>query len=415
MRILLLHNFYGSSAPSGENRVVLEERDLLRDAGHQVIEHFADSDTVRGRGLLTSLRTALQVPWNRSARSRLRRRIQQLQPDILHVHNVFPLFSPAIFGAAAGSPTAVVHTLHNYRAFCPAALLLRDGRICTDCMDRHSVLPALRHGCYRNSRLSTLPLAACVALNRRLDTYSRHVQAFIALTGFQQAQLGKAGLPLDRIFVKPNCLPSMVLPLPWSQRDPKCIFVGRISREKGVQVLLDAWALWGAAAPRLDIVGDGPDLAALRGSLPPALAGRISFCGRKSPAETQELLSRARLLIMPSICYEGFPLVFREAVAYGVPAVASRIGALPELIETRALGRLFDAGDSPGLHQVVSACWNDDAALRAMSGAAIAESRSSYSPQANLAALQSIYARALASKQRILRAPGSECPIDATR
>jgi glycosyltransferase involved in cell wall biosynthesis len=399
MRILLVHNFYGSSAPSGENRVVLEERDLLREAGHEIIEHFAYSDTVRDRGLLPLLKTALQVPWNHAARRRLARRVREVQPDIVHVHNVFPLFSPAIFGAAAGGRAAVIHTLHNYRVFCPGALLLRDNRVCTDCVERRSVIPALEHGCYRRSRLATAPLAACVALHRALGTYQRHVDAFIALTEFQKEQLSKAGLPPERIFVKANCLPSMVEPVPWEQREEKCVFVGRISREKGVRVLLDAWAAWGPSAPQLQIIGDGPELEELRSAAPTRVAGRISFCGQKSPEDTQALLSRARVLIMPSICYEGFPLVFREAVGYGVPVIASRIGALPELVEAHGSGRLFEAGNAQSLQQVLSSLWRDDSALRAISTAASAEARARYSPQANLAAFDAIYGLALERKK----------------
>ncbi len=415
MRILLVHNFYGSSAPSGENRVVLEERDLLREAGHEVVEHFAYSDTVRDRGLLPLLRTAALVPWNRAARSRIARRIREVQPDIVHIHNVFPLFSPAIFGAAATGRAAVVHTLHNYRAFCPGALVLRDNRVCTDCVDRRSILPALRHGCYRKSRLATAPLAACVALHRALDTYRRHVDAFIALTEFQKEQMSKAGLPPERIFVKPNCLPSTVEPVPWEQREAKCVFVGRISREKGVRVLMDAWAAWGPSAPQLQIIGDGPELEELRSSVPAPIAGRVTFCGQKSPGDTQALLSRARVLIMPSIWYEGFPLVFREAVGYGVPVIASRIGALPELVEARGAGRLFEAGNAHGLQQAVSSLWEDDATLKVMSAAAANQARKHYSPQANLAVVQSVYTHALEHKSERLRVPKTGCPINATR
>jgi glycosyltransferase involved in cell wall biosynthesis len=413
MRILLVHNFYGSSAPSGENRVVLEERDMLRAAGHEVIEHFAYSDAVRDRGLLRLLKTAVRVPWNQDERARLRRRVQELQPEIVHIHNVFPLFSPAIFGAAAGNSAAVVHTLHNYRAFCPSALVLRDNKICTDCIDRESTLPALRYGCYRDSRLATAPLAACVSLHRRLGTYRNHVDAFIAFTEFQKSQLCRAGFPQERIHVKPNCLPSKVKPVPWEQREQKCVFVGRISREKGVDVLLDAWSKWGDSAPQLEIVGGGPELDELRRCLPGTLAGRVSFRGSLSSDETQHLLSRAKLLVIPSVWYEGFPLVFREATGYGVPVAASRIGALTELIGTRGVGRLFEPGDPESLFRLVSSFWRDDAALRQASDAAICEASDRYSPRTNLAALQSVYTRAVDSKKQRLHTKGGECRSNA--
>jgi len=197
MRILLLHNFYGSSAPSGENRVVMDERQLLRSAGHEVAEHFAYSDTIRDRGLLPVIGAGLFVPWNPWTRKEVRALIRRLDPDVMHVHNVFPLLSPSIFGAASGTRTAVVNTLHNYRTVCPAAVPLRNGLACTECIETGSVKPALRYGCYRNSRAATIPLAAGVALHRGLGTYVRDVDAFIALTRFQKSVLVRVrGNPL---------------------------------------------------------------------------------------------------------------------------------------------------------------------------------------------------------------------------
>src|SRR5258707_270946 len=133
MRVLLVHNFYGSSAPSGENRVVLEERDLLHAAGYEVSEHFTHSDTVRDHGILPMIGAGLFTAWNPKALAKLRRRVTEVDPDVMHVHNVFPLLSPAIFGAAAGTRTAVVNTLHNYRTVCPKAMPMREGAVCTSC------------------------------------------------------------------------------------------------------------------------------------------------------------------------------------------------------------------------------------------------------------------------------------------
>ena len=399
MRILLVHNFYGSSAPSGENRAVLEERDLLRAAGHEVVEYFTYSDAIRDRGVLPVLGAAMFVPWNSAQRKALRRLVLEIRPDVMHVHNVFPLLSPAIFGAASGVPTAVVNTLHNYRTVCPASLPLRNGRACTDCIEARSVRPALRHGCYRNSRLATLPLAASVAIHRRAQTYVRYVDAFIALTNFQKSVLAQGGLPKQHIYVKPNCYPETPQPVPWDERDDKAVFIGRISAEKGVDTLVEAWRRLGAAAPKLEIIGDGPEADRLQRSTANGCRERVIFVGRKAVDETRAHLSRAKLLIVPSTWFEAFPLVVCEAFAFGVPVAASQFGTFEEIVESPGAGRLFTAGDPANLFQTIAALWRDQAGLKQMGRLAYDEFVRKYSAQKNVETLQAIYESALETKR----------------
>jgi glycosyltransferase involved in cell wall biosynthesis len=402
MRILLVHNFYGSSAPSGENSVVLEEAALLRAAGHEVIEHFTYSDSLLGCGRLRILQLGASVPWNPSALARLRQAVRRHDPDVMHVHNVFPLLSPAAFYAASRARTAVVATLHNYRTACANPAFMRDSRVCTECLDRQSTLPALRHGCYKDSHVASIPLASCIALHRRLRTYARCLDACIALTGFQRDLLVRAGLPAARIAVKPNCMPHAVPCLPMSSRERKAVFIGRLSAEKGTDVLLKAWDLWGAAAPALEVIGGGPDFESLRASAPHS-ASNIVFRGRLSREETFAALSRARMIVMPSLCFEAFPLAMRDALAFGVPVAASSLGAFRELIELNGAGRLFTPGDPASLLAEVSALWNDPAALNSMSLAARAAFEARYTPDANLTALTAIYTQAIAEKGRFLQ------------
>jgi len=401
MRILLVHNLYGSAAPSGENSVVLEERDLLRSAGHEVMEHFTYSDTVRDHGVVALIRAGLSVPWNQRALRQVRRLIVEFAPHVMHVHNVFPLLSPAVFAAAAGSGTAVVNTLHNYRPLCANALLLRRGTTCTECLDSRSVLPALRFGCYRGSGLATVPLAISVALHRRLGTYHKHVDAFIVFTEFQKTLLARAGFPERNIHVRPNCLPSSTSHVPWDEREEKCVFIGRASPEKGLSSLIQAWALWGSAAPRLEVIGSGPELEALTRDVPSAVADRISFLGARPPQETQILLSRARLLIIPSTCYEAFPLVLRDALGHGVPVAASRLGALEELIGPGSYGWLFAPGDPKDLQRVVASLWRAPDELQRMSLAERRAAETAYSPGLGSARLQSIYRLSIEHRQHV--------------
>ena len=178
------------------------------------------------------------------------------KPDVVHVHNTFPLISPAIF-RSIGSMAARVLTLHNYRLSCPAAIPVRDGSVCTECINRQSIIPSLRYGCYRNSRLATLPLALNVALHRALSTWSHQVDAFIALTEFQKKLMVKAGLPPDLVHIKPNFYPGKPNTVPWIERKRRVVFAGRLTPEKGVESLVRAWISWGPSAPELRIVGDG--------------------------------------------------------------------------------------------------------------------------------------------------------------
>jgi glycosyltransferase involved in cell wall biosynthesis len=403
MRILLVHNFYGSSAPSGENSVVLNERDLLRTAGHEVAEYFTYSDAVRDRGLLPIVGAALFVPWNSAERTKIRRLVLKLEPDVMHVHNVFPLLSPAVFNAASHTRTAVVNTLHNYRTLCSAGSPARNGITCTLCLESRSVWPALWHGCYRNSRLATIPVAASVALHRRLRTYVRHVDAFITLTQFQKSLLAHSGLPERHMYVKPNCYPSVPDLVPWHERAHKAVFIGRMSAEKGVDTLVEAWLRWGAAAPKLEIIGTGPELERVRRAVAASSAGRIVFMGQKSPEETRASLSRARLLILPSEWFEGFPLVLTEAFAFGVPVAASRLGTFEELVESRGVGRLFSPRNPENLQATVAALWRDDAALAQMSRLAHQEFETRYSAEKSVEALEAIYKCGIETKRTRLQ------------
>jgi glycosyltransferase involved in cell wall biosynthesis len=400
LRILLVHNFYGSASPSGENRVVEEERDMLMAAGYEVVQYFTYSDSVRGQGLWPEIRTALLLPSNPWARSDIQTLILKTRPDVMHVHNVFPLLSPAIFSASEGTSTAVVNTLHNYRTVCPNAMPLRRGVACTECIDSRSVVPALRYGCYRDSRMATLPLAISVGLHRRLGTYARHVDAFIALTEFQKSQLVTGGLPASRIHVKPNVFPGQQQCVPWEQREDKVVFLGRISEEKGVRTLVKAWLQWGEAAPQLVVIGDGPGLTPLRAETVGPAANRIKFLGALSLSQSYDQLSRAKLLVVPSISFECFPLVLREAFAFGVPVLASNLGTFEELVAERGAGRLFTPGDPNDLLRIVTRMWSDQPELERMAEVAHNEFQTRYTALAGLALLRGIYDSAIQRRTR---------------
>ena len=396
MKIVLAHNFYGSEAPSGENHVYLEESRLLREAGHHILEFTRNSDEIRAAGYWGMIRGGLSTPWNPFAAVKLRQLIKREQPDVLHVHNVFPLLSPAILHAAAGLPTAIVLTLHNYRLFCAAGIPMRDNQVCTRCLDEHSVLPALRYGCYRGSRTATVPLAAMISLHRRLGTWHRTVDAFIALTPFQRDTMVGAGLPKSLVKLKPHFYRNPPSPVMWSARDHQVVYVGRLGAEKGVEFLIRAWQLWGEGAPRLDLIGDGPERGALEEMVRASGQGRyVSFRGQLSFSETQRHISRARLLVIPSLSFEGFPMVIREAYALGVPVAGSRLGSIPGIVVDGKTGRLFRPGDALDLYRTLRELWDAPLLLEQMGKRARTEFEARYTAERNHATLMEIYQSAL--------------------
>ena len=399
MKILLIHNFYGSSAPSGENTAFMAEKELLKNNGHQIFEYTTSSDQIRRLGIFGNLLGAICTPWNPLHLSRVRKILMTEQPDIMHVHNTFPLLSPAIFYAARGSKTASVLTLHNYRLFCASAIPMRDNKPCTLCLDNKSAWSALKFGCYRHSRLATLPLVVLIALHRTMATWQKRVDAFISLTRFQGNKMISAGLAPDKVFIKPHFYSNPPSPLPWEKRTNTILFIGRLGHEKGIRFLIDAWEKWGSNSPRLSIIGDGPLKNDLENMVKRAgLNSKISFYGQLPYQEVQQALAQSKLLILPSVCFEGFPMVIREAFSLGVAVAASNLGSMPCIINEGQDGILFNPGDSNNLLTVVQAAWKDQKQLVAMGNNARIEFEKKYTAKTNHETLMDIYGKAILHK-----------------
>lgn len=402
MKVLLVHNYYGSAAPSGENQVFEAEGAMLRAHGHEVSEFTRHSDTIRQGGVWGVAQGALATAWNPWMTSAVSRLVASFQPDVVHVHNTFPLISPGIFHAI-GVRAARVLTLHNYRLFCPAAIPMRAGKVCTDCLNARSAWPSIQHGCYRNSRLATLPLALSVGLHRALATWTRQVDAFVALSEFQRGRMAEAGLPLGKVHVKPNFYPGFPPILSWDQRSSYVVFVGRLTAEKGAVNLLRAWAAWGAGAPELRLVGDGD----LRSRLEQMASGLpVRFLGQVSSSDAQEEIAGARLLVLPSECFEGFPMVLREAFAFGTPVAVSHIGPLPSIVTHGTSGVVFPPADPQSLLREVRVAWEMPGLLERLGQGARAEFEAKYTEDANYETLMGIYKQAIAVSRSFGRERG---------
>jgi glycosyltransferase involved in cell wall biosynthesis len=385
MKILIAHNFY--QQPGGEDQCVAAESALLEARGHEVIPYSVHNDSIAGMGRLD---VATRTVWSRPAYRELRQVMRKHRPHVAHFHNTFPLISPAGYYAARAEKVPVVQTLHNFRLLCPNALFFREGRICEDCLGKSIPWPGVVHKCYRGSRAASAAVAAMVATHRALGTWRNVVDRYIALTEFGRQKFIEGGLPADKIAVKPNFVyPD---PGPGSGAGGDAVFVGRLSAEKGLETLLDAWKDLGSRVP-LKIVGDGP-LAAIVQSAAAANFG-LEWLGKQSLDAVYELIGAAAFLVLPSKCYENFPRVICEAFAKGTPVVASNVGPMTRLVEHGRTGLLFEPGNSADLAAQVRRLTGDHRELARMRQEARQEHELNYTAEANYRTLMGIYERAI--------------------
>ncbi len=388
MTILIVHNFYQQFG--GEDGVFNTEAELLRSYGHQVVVVTRHNDSIRQirRPMLAGA-----TIWNSASYHELRETMRQHRPDVVHFHNTFPLISPSAYYAARVEGVPVVQTLHNFRLLCPNALFFRAGRICEDCMGKTVPWPGVVHKCYRDNRSASMVVAAMLVIHRALRTWRREVDAYIALSPASRQKLIEGGLPAEKIFIKPNFLTPE--PTVGKGEGGYAIYVGRLSEEKGLPTLLNAWKLINRDFP-LKIVGDGP-LAPLVQD-----ASRqnpsIQWLGSRPSPQVYELIGKAAFLTLCSECYENCPRTIVEAYAKGTPVIASRLGAMADLVRHGQTGLLFGPHDSLDLARQVQALLADPATLALMRTAAREEFITKYTAAGNYRQLQAIYAQAMAMR-----------------
>lgn len=381
LRCLLVHNHY--QQPGGEDQIYEAEAAVLAAGGHEVERYTVHNDALTDMGRWNAARATF---WNGDVYRAVADLCRRVRPDVVHFHNTFPLASPAAYYAAGRSGAAVVQTLHNFRLVCPSALLFRDERPCEECVGRRVAWPAVRHRCYRGSATATAATTAMLASHRAAGTWRTRVHRYIALTEFARAVFVRGGLPADRIAVKPNFLPTD--PGVGGDRQPYALFVGRLSPEKGLDLLLEAWSLLESGTP-LRIVGDGP-LDHLRDVAPP----NVIWEGRQPKERVLAMMREAALLVFPSKCYEGFPVVLAEALASGLPVVATDVGAAAEIVAPGRTGVRVPPGDPGAFARAVDQIVSRPDVLRRLGAGARDEYESRYSPEHGLRALLAVYAAA---------------------
>ncbi|HVX65827.1 MAG TPA: glycosyltransferase family 4 protein [Bryobacteraceae bacterium] len=400
MRVLLLHNRYRHLG--GEDAVVAAERDLLRAEGVEVFEHGADNGAPGQDGWRGTLRRGLASAWSAASYASIRALCDKVRPDVVHVHNFWMSLTPSVHAAAQDFGAATVQSLHNFRLLCVNATFLRNGTACEDCLG-HGPWRGVARRCYRDSAVASAAVAQMIVSNRRRDTWGRHVNAFIALSEHSRSKFVEGGLPAERLFVKPNFMEDPGPPDSAPSESHTILFAGRLSEEKGLAQLLQAWADYRLGeVGRLVIAGDGPlraDLIGLASRLS-LTAPQVQFPGRIAPAEVNERARTARALVLPSLCYENFPRGVLDAFANARPLVATNIGALGELVAHGENGLTFPAGDTAALGGALGLLLRDEALADRLGRQARAEYLSRYTPELNVRSLLEIYSFARAHRDR---------------
>jgi len=395
MKILQLHNRY--QIVGGEEGVVQAEKALLESNGHQVhLLEVTNDDLI---GIKAKLDAAIGAIYSQGSKRQVFAKLRSFKPDLVHVHNFFPLLSPSVYDACQEAGIPVVQTLHNYRLICPKAMLFRDGQVCEVCVGKSVAIAGIQSGCYRASRSQTAVVAAMLAYHQWRGTWRNRVTTYIALTEFQKQKLIAGGIPESKIQVKCNFvqMPDLVS----VPREDTILFVGRLAEEKGVIDLIAAYAEsqnLGQELPSLKVVGNGPLKAELTAQVEKlGLADRITFLGRQDKSQVLNLMQRSSLLVFPSIWYEGFPLTLAEAFACGLPAIVPNLGSMAEIVTSGVTGFHFVSRDANDLAQVIQAAIADKILLQECSTQARNAYERNYTAEINYDRLLQIYHQALAS------------------
>jgi glycosyltransferase involved in cell wall biosynthesis len=381
MRILIAHNRYQQRG--GEDVAVENEFALLERSDHVVERFLVSNDEIVG--VAKRIQSAAQTVNNPKAVAAFTKTVSKFSPDIVHFHNIFPRLTPGavLKSLQLGIPT--IQTLHNFRLVCVNGQFLRNGEICEACLGG-SQWPGIFHRCYRGSAIGSLAVSRMSRSFRLIyDRFPKHL-TLITLTEFAKSKMVAGGYDPGRIVIKGNTTPD------WGvgpdNRERRIVFVGRLSKEKGADLLV-------RIADRInadfEIIGEGPELESLRRIAP----RNVALLGWRSHDEVVQRIKTAAAVAMPSRCYEGFAIVIVEAFATATPVLASRLGAIPKIVRDGQTGLTLAADDEPEWEAGIRSLIDDAGLARRLGLRARAAYEAEYSEPANLKQLVEIYEAAI--------------------
>ena len=384
MKILIIHNKYQQKG--GEDFVFENEFNLLQKYGHTVDILIFDNNQIKSA--IDKLKIGLFSIYNPESAKILEDKINSFKPDIIHVHNFFPIASPSIFFTAKKNDIPIVMTLHNYRLICPNALLFRNGNICEECINKVFPYRGIIHKCYRDSFMQTLSLSLVTSIHRYIKTWHSKVDKFITLTNFQKNKIlsSSINIPKKKFVVKPNF--SEDFGEGYQNREDYFLYVGRLSQGKGVLTMLKAFD---GTNFNLIIVGDGifkNEVIKYKEK-----NKNIKYLGFKLKKEIIELMKKTKALIFTSEWYEGLPMVLVEALSTGTPVITSNIGSQAEIVKDKHLGMHFNTGDFIDLRKKIAEFLKIN--NRRFYQNARNEYLDKYTPEKNYEKLLSIYKEAM--------------------
>lgn len=363
---------------------------MLRARGHEIFEYVVDNREVKQSSLIS---VGVRSVWNKQQAKLIHDFINKTKPDVLKVDNHFPILSPSIFAAAKEVGVATVLSVRNYRLICPSANLFRDGVNCTECIGRKFAYPAIVHRCYRKSYLQSASVVLSNAFAHASRTWSESVDQYVAVSEFVRAELIRGGFEANKIAIKPNFIGDTGV---GDGSGGFALFVGRLTEEKGVQTLIDAWKTMSLNI-KLKIIGVGP----LEGALQAFAAGNpgVELLGWKSIAEVCSYLGKAAVLIFPSAWLEPFGRSIVEAYAKGTPVIAADTMPMRDMVEDGETGSLFRVGDGNDLAMRLITLLSDPARYARMRVNARRRYLERYSEEQNYTIMMDIFNKVLSNQQ----------------
>lgn len=343
MKVLLIHNSY--KYKGGEDSVFDNESTLLTDNGVTIEKlTFHNTEII---GIFQKILVGFNVLFNLKVYKKLKKNIEIFNPDVIHVHNFFPIVSPAVFFVAKHYNIPIIMTLHNYRLICANALLFRENKVCELCIKKTIPFPAIKNKCYRESRIQTIVLVLMTTFHKIIGTWKSKVNIYIALTNFAKVKILNSSLNLhpEQIKIKQNFVEDRGYDF---QKDDYFLFVGRLSKEKGIEILLDSFS---NNNQKLIIIGDGPMKKEVMETV--LNNKNIMYLGFQDLDIINQYMRKAKALIFTSIWYEGMPMTILEALSAGTPVIAPNIGAASEIIKNGFNGLIYEVGNSHDLKKKI--------------------------------------------------------------